>query len=95
MRQFTNADFQQLVDIEDAEGDPNKLLDKLLTEKGRREKVYDQAKRKRESFIRASANIGSLVDQIIKEKKFDDIEVDKITKLIKKLKAFKKEVISQ
>lgn len=92
---FTNADLNEFKRIKKAEGDPNKDLTELLKNKGRREDVYDQVQKKRESFIRASTNMRNLVDEIIKEEEFDDIEIKKITDLIKKLEAFKDKVINQ
>lgn len=91
---FTNADFQQFVDIKEADGDPNKLLDKLFINKGRREDVYEQPDKKKASFIRTTAQMKRLVDDMIKNKKFEDIEPKEISDLIKKLKDFRKKLIN-
>lgn len=88
---FTNADFQQFKDSDD---DPNVSLEKLLTNKGRRDTVPEKQEKKKTSFNRASTEMNQLVDQIIKEKNFENIDPEKITDLIKKLEDFKTKLIS-
>jgi len=92
---FTNTDYKEFKQIKEAKGDPNKLLDKLFINKGKREEVYEQLDKKKASFIRTTAQMKKLVDHMIENKKFENIDHNEITALIKKLEDFKEKVINQ
>jgi len=92
---FTNADFQQFKSNDGSGGDPNVSLEKLLINKGLRDKVYDKHEKKKASFIRTTAQMKELVDHMIENKEFDEIDPNEITDLIKKLDDFRKKLIKQ
>ena len=89
---FTNSDFNQLKEIKESGGEPDKSLEKLLMHKGKRSIESDGKDKKRENFIRASFQMKDLVDHMIENKNYDDIDPNDVGVLIEKLKRFQEEI---
>ncbi|MBF0227426.1 MAG: hypothetical protein HQK76_18430 [Desulfobacterales bacterium] len=90
---FSVSDFIGLKEIQDAGGEPNKSLKKLILNKGKKADVFEK-KEKIESFKKVKAKLQLTVEHLLKQQTVTDVELKDIEETMTVLQNLYERILS-